>query len=154
MLHVSSCTFVLLLLICCSWHRGKEGLLSVNSSNGSCREPQQNTVITRCNLSCQKNARKKARNDHMRLEPFRESELTGSGPTPKILLGPKWLHAKKIVLSNSFLNYIALPYICHRLPGLISGCNVMVSLSCARKGEPQGNLFTLHYPTGGSQRIN
>ena len=24
----------------------------------------------------------------------------------------------------------------------------MVSLSCARKGEPQRNLFTLHYPTG------
>ena len=24
----------------------------------------------------------------------------------------------------------------------------MVSLSCARKGEPQGNLFTLHCPTG------
>ena len=31
----------------------------------------------------------------------------------------------------------------------------MVSLSCARKGEPQGNLFTLHYPTGApSELIN
>ena len=31
----------------------------------------------------------------------------------------------------------------------------MVPLSCARKGEPQGNLFTLHYPTGApSELIN
>ena len=58
-------------------------------------------------------------------------------------IGAKMITCRKIVLNNSFLNYIALPYICYRLPGLISGCNVMVSLSCARKGEPQGNLFTL-----------
>ena len=82
---------------------------------------------------------------------------TRTAPTSQGLvytIGAKMITCRKNCFEQLILNYIALPYICYRLPGLISGCNVMVSLSCVRRGEPQGNLFTLHYPTGGSQRIN